>query len=92
MAFSISSITIVRIPSHINIAVAITNISVTIAIAITNISIAIAIAITNISIAIMLITFQEPRMKTAAVKRARMPEMRMNGFQLSKFAACIRPS
>ena len=37
----------------------------------------------------MLITFQEPRMKTTAVKSARMPEMRMNGCQLSKFAACI---
>ena len=29
-------------------------------------------------------------MKTPAVKSARMPAQRMKGFQLSKFAACIR--
>ena len=45
----------------------------------------------DIAIATMLlITFQEPRMKTPAVKSARMPAQRMKGFQLSKFAACIR--
>ena len=31
-------------------------------------------------------------MKTPAVKSARMPAQRMKGFQLSKFAACIRSS
>ena len=31
-------------------------------------------------------------MKTPAVKRAKMPAQRMKGFQLSKFAACIRAS
>ena len=31
-------------------------------------------------------------MKTPAVKRARMQAQRMKGFQLSKFAACIRAS
>ena len=46
-----------------------------------------------ITTAIMLtITFQEPRMKTPAVKSARMPAQRMKGFQLSKFAACKRSS
>ena len=35
-------------------------------------------------------TFQEPRMNTAAVMSAKMPERRTKEFQLSKLAACDR--
>ena len=53
-----------------------------------NINIAITTAI--LIATMLMITFQEPRMKTPAVKSARMPAQRMKGFQLSKFAACKR--